>query len=294
MIPADTHQQRAPADAWGDHDANQLRHHLYVVGLGWVMGAGLPPESSQHQRQSADGVTHQGHSQRGQAQSRKQHHKRHVHLPGVVEHVDKTPGARLLIRVRAQLKARQHGHTQSCQPDDGQADLGASFGDQGWVQQRLGDAQAPLCSHGTAHKERTQAKEHHAATQELAHIVSRVEVIALHTLRQVQPKNQSTRNHMAQEVCDHQGGGKQEERGLGAPALLGVLVDQDEEGYDVGDDAQRHGKNDHDGTAGGGLPWGESLLWWRPNSLAALRPPGTGIGETREERGRGGIVVAQC
>lgn len=39
-----THQQRAPADAGGDHDANQLDHHLSVMRPGRaVLRAGLFP-----------------------------------------------------------------------------------------------------------------------------------------------------------------------------------------------------------------------------------------------------------
>ena len=69
----------------------------------------------------------------GQAESREQHHERHVHLLSVTEHFNETPGPWVLVGVRAQVKAGQHGHTQSCQPDDRQADLSACFGDQGWV-----------------------------------------------------------------------------------------------------------------------------------------------------------------
>jgi len=288
-----THQQWAPADAGGDHDADQLHHHLDVVGLGRVMGARMPPEPSQHQRQSADGVARQRHGQRGQTQSGEQRHERQIHLPSVTEHVDETPGPRVLIGVGAQLKARQHGHAQSDQPDERQADLCAGFGDQGRVQQGLRDAQAALGRHGAAHKEWTKAKEDHAAAQELTHRIRVVEVLGGNASGEVEPENQGTGDHVAEEVRDHQGTGKQEERGLGAPALERVGIGQDEESHDVGDDAQRHGEYDDDDAAGGGLQKGDVPLLRQPADGHPGLLPAAVIGETRELRGGGGVVVAQ-
>ncbi|TNN49938.1 hypothetical protein EYF80_039875 [Liparis tanakae] len=282
----------APADTGGDHDADQLHHHLDVVGLGRVMGARLPPEPSQHQRQSADGVARQRHGQRGQTQSGEQRHQRQIRLLSVTEHLDETPGPRVLIGVGAQLEARQHGHAQSRQPDEGQAHLRAGFGDQRRVQQRLGDAQAALGRHGAAHEERTKAKEDHAAAQELTHGVRVLEVLGGSASGEVEPEHQGAGDHVAEEVRDHQGPGEQQERGLGAPALEGVGIGEDEEGHDVGDDAQRHGEYDHDAAAGGGLQEGEV-----PRLPAAghpgLLPAAAVVGETRELRRGGGVVVAQ-
>lgn len=201
----------------------------------------MPPEPGQHQGQSAYGVAHQRPGQRRQAQSGKQHHESDVHVPGVVEHVNEAPGARELIGVRAQAQAGQEGHAQGHQPDGRQADLGPRLGDEGRVQQRLGDAQAALGGHGAAQEERAQAKEHHASSQELAHDVGRVEVFGIDALVAVEAENQDAGNQVAHEIRDHQGRGEEEERGLGAPALALVRGDQDAKGHDVGDDAQRHG-----------------------------------------------------
>lgn len=209
------------------------------MGPGRAVAAGLPPEPSQHQRQPADGVAHQGHGQRSQAQSGEHGHERHVPLVGAVEHVDETPRPRLLVRVGAHLEARQHGHAQRCQPDGRQAALGPGLGHQARVQQRPGDAQAAFGRHGAAQEERAQSEEHHAAAQELAHRVRGVQVRL--RVRQVEPENQSAQNDVAQEVGGDQGGGEQQEGGLSAPALPVVGADQDEEGHDVGDYAQRHG-----------------------------------------------------
>lgn len=254
------------------------------------MRAGLPPEPGPRQRHPADGVTHQRHRQRGKTQSGEQSHEYHILLPGVVEHINEAPGARVLVGVRAQIEARQHGHEQSRQPDESQAELRAGFGDPGRVQQRPGDAQAALSSHGAAHEERAQAKEHHAAPQELTHLVRGGRVLGVRVSGDVEPQDQGPGNHMADEVRDHQRGGEQEERGFGAPALPRVRVDQDEEGHHVGDDAQRHGEHDDDDAAGGGLHQGEvprrrQLL----RGHAGLHLPRAVAGEAREERGGWGV-----
>ena len=111
---------------------------------------------------------------------------------------------------------------------------------------------------------------------------------------EIEPQHQGARDHVADKICYYEWGGKQKECGFGAPALEAVGISQDEQGHNVGDDAQCHGQYHDDDATCGGLHQGEVPLLRQPlHGHPGLHLPSTVIGEVGGERGGWGVVVAQ-
>lgn len=101
------------------------------------------------------------------------------------------------------------------------------------------DSDAALHSHGTPEEQRTQAKEDHAHTENVAHDVLRVELLPV-LVGTVDNQHQRTIDDVTQQVCDHQAVGKQQEECLGLDPGRGVGLDEDKESKAVGEDANSH------------------------------------------------------
>ncbi|CAG5897388.1 unnamed protein product [Menidia menidia] len=241
--------RRAPADAGGDHNADQLDHHFRVVGpCREALGAGLVLQPRRNKCDPTDGVAHKGQRQRAQSQSGEEYRKGQVCGFGDLHDFDEAPGPRVLPGVLAQLKAGQEGHAQSQEPDHAQGYFGPSRGHQTSVQQRFGDPQAAFGGHGASQEERAQPEKHHAASQKLTQglLIGGVLQIAGGEVApgpgagRVPPHDQSSEDHVSGQVGGHQGAGEEQESGLGAFAEAVVGFDEDDEGHHVEEDAQGH------------------------------------------------------
>lgn len=183
-----------------------------------ALRAGLLPHPGSDERDPADGVAHEGQSQRAEGQAREEHHEGQVCGRGVLHHPDEAPRPWVLVCVVAQVEERQQGHAEGQEPDHGEGYFGPGCGDQAGVQQRLGDAQAPLRRHGTAQEERAQAEKHQAAPQKLTGGVGvrRVTLKRVVTpgARRVPPEYQRSRDDVSRQIRGHQGAGEEQEGGL--------------------------------------------------------------------------------
>ena len=103
-----------------------------------------------------------------------------------------------------------------------------------------GDSDAALHRHGTAQEQGAQAEEHHARPEDAAHDAVRVKRLPF-LVGAVDEKHQWADDEVAQQVCDHQAAGEQQEGCLRLDPDAGVGFDEDEEGEAVGQDAHGHG-----------------------------------------------------
>lgn len=189
---------------------------------GEALGGAPGPESGFHQRDPADGVAHKGHSQRAQSQSGEQYHEGQIRGFGAVHHPDEAPRPWVLVSVVTEVEEGQQGYKQGQEPDEGKSHFRPRCGHQASVQQRHGDAQAALRSHGAAQKKWAQAKKHHAASQKLTGGIWIVRIpleAGSHVVggagaRRVSTQDQRARDNMSSQIRGHKRAGKEQEGGL--------------------------------------------------------------------------------
>lgn len=101
------------------------------------------------------------------------------------------------------------------------------------MEDRPGDSNAALYSHGTPQEQGAQAEEHQARPEDAAHDAMRVKRFPF-PVGAVDKKHQGAGDEVTQQVRDHQAAGEQQKTSLGLDLDAFIQFDKDEEGEAVG------------------------------------------------------------
>lgn len=200
----------------------------------------LAAQSGLQQSAARQSVAHDGKQQGQQPQHREKQRQEHVQPVFGLLHVEEAPAPGALNPVGPPQQHGQHGHQGGEQPGEPQQPLHVVGSPRRGVENRPGDSNAALHRHGAAQEQGAQAKEDHARPEDGAHDAVRVKGLPF-LAGAVDVKHQGAVDEVAQQVCDHQAAGEQQEGRLGLDADAAVGLDEDEEGEAVGEDAHGHG-----------------------------------------------------